>query len=164
MTIGPRRRSSPFVALALTVGLVACGGARTQKTAQGAPPDGRVPADAHALTVTRGYQGLKPSLAMTTTSPRKVRVIAAMLDRLRPARPGVVNCRNIPVAPAVTFVFRAERNGPALARASTLTSGPQGDCPGVTFMVRGHARESLSAQPGFLRRAGRVLGSTVVSK
>jgi hypothetical protein len=116
------------------------------------------------LTVTRGYPGSKPSLAMTITSLVKVRAIATMLDRLHRARPGVVNCPMIRPAPTVTFTFRAQREGPALARASTLATGPDGECPGVTFKLRGRAREGLSAPAAFLRQAQRVLGVTLMTK
>ena len=167
VTIGPQRRSSPFVALAVSVGLAACGAAKTQTNAAAAsdaPPHGRVPADARVLNVTRGYPARKPSLAMTTASLVKVRAIATMLDRLHRIRPGVVNCPMIRPAPTVTFTFRARRNGPALARASTLATGPDGECPGVTFKLRGRARQGLSAQPAFLRQAQRVLGVTLMTK
>lgn len=116
------------------------------------------------LTVTRGYPGRKPSLAMTTASPAKVRAVAEMLDRLHPARPGIVNCPNIPVAPTLTFTFRAQRDGRALARASTLASGPRGNCPGVMFKLPGRPRQDLTAQPAFLRQAQRTLGVTLMTK
>jgi hypothetical protein len=116
------------------------------------------------LTVTRGYPGRRPWLSLTTTDPVKVAKLATMLDRLRPLRPGIVNCPMIPSAPTVTFTFRARKGAPALARASTLATGPHGECPGVTFKVPGHARQGISAQPAFLLRAGRVLGVTLSSK
>jgi len=116
------------------------------------------------MTVTRGYPGHKPSLSVTTTALAKVRVIAIMLDRLHPVRPGIVNCPMIRTAPTVTFTFRARKGSPVLARASTSASGPHGECPGITFKVRGHALQGLSAQPAFLRSAGRVLGVALLSK
>ncbi len=116
------------------------------------------------LTVTRGHPGRKASLAMTTASPAKVRAIAGMLDRLHPARPGIVNCPNIPVAPTVTFSFRAQRDGPALAQARTLASGPHGECPGVMFKLPGRAQQDLTAQTAFLRQAQRVLGVALMTK
>lgn len=167
VTIGPRRRSVQVVALALTAGLAACGAAKTQTIrppARATPPHGRVPTSARVLTVTRGYPGRAPSLSLTTTSRNKVQTIAAMLDRLRPAGPGIVNCPNIPVAPTVTFTFRTRQGEPALAQASTLASGPHGECPGVMFKIPGRARQDLSARPAFLRNAGRVLGAVLVSK
>jgi hypothetical protein len=167
VTIGPRRRSSPFVALALTVGLAGCGAVKTQTTAPaapGAPPHGRVPSDVRVLTVTRGYAGRKPLLSTTTTKAAKVAAIATMLDRLHRARPGVVNCPMIRPAPTVTFTFRVHRDGPALARASTLATGPDGECPGVTFKLRGRAQEGLSARAAFLRQAQRTLGVPLMTK
>jgi hypothetical protein len=92
-----------------------------------------------------------------------VQAIAAMLDALHPARPGIVNCPNIPVASTITFTFRAQQDGPALARASTLASGPHGECPGVTFRAPGDTRQDLSAQPVFLRNAGWVLGVSLMT-
>ena len=167
VTIGPRRRSSPFVALALTVGLAGCGTVKTQTSAPAAsvaPTHGRVPSDVRVLTVTRGYAGRKPSLSATTTNAAKVAAIATMLDRLHRARPGVVNCPMIRPAPTVTFTFRAHRNGPALARANTLATGPDRECPGVTFKLRGRAREGLSARSAFLRQAQRTLGVPLMTK
>lgn len=167
VTIGPRRRSTTFVALALTAGLAGCGTVKTQTTARaapGAPSHGRVPADMRVLTVTRGYAGHKPSLSATTTDAAKVAAIARMLDRLHRARPGVVNCPMIRPAPTVTFTFRARRDGPALAEASTLATGPDGECPGVTFKLRGGAREGLAARAAFLRQAQRTLGVQLMTK
>jgi hypothetical protein len=165
--IGPRRRSSPFIALALTVGLAGCGTAKNQATAPaapGAPSHGRVPADVRVLTVTRGYASRKPSLSATTTNAAKVAAIATMLDGLHRARPGVVNCPMIRPAPTVTFTFRDHRDGPALARASTLATGPDGECPGVTFKLPGRAREGLSARSSLLREAQRTLGVPLMTK
>jgi hypothetical protein len=166
VTIGPRRVSATFAAIALALGLAACGTTKTQTTgvASDAPPHGRVPADVRVLNVTRGYPGRKPSLAMTTTSLAKVRAIAAMLDRLHRIRPGVINCPMIRPAPTVIFTFRGQRDGPALARASTLATGPRGACPGVTYTVRGLGRQGLSAQQAFLRQAQRVLGVHLMTK
>ena len=67
-------------------------------------------------------------------------------------------------APTVTFTFRAQRDGPSLARASTLATGPRGECPGVTFKVPGRARQGLFAQQAFLRQAQRVLGVPLMTK
>ena len=167
MSIGPLRFSATLSALALAVGIAGCGSSlpKTQTLpATGAPPSGRVPANVSVLTVTRGYPGRRPSLALTTTALGKIAAIATMLDRLHPARPGIVNCPMIRPAPTVTFAFRAHRGGPVLARASTLASGPRGECPPVMFTAAGRARQGLSAQPVFLRQAQRVLGVTLVSK
>jgi hypothetical protein len=67
-------------------------------------------------------------------------------------------------APTVTFTFRAHRDGPALGWASTPATGPDGECPGVTFKLRGRAREGLSAQHAFLRQAQRTLGVPLMTK
>jgi hypothetical protein len=101
---------------------------------------------------------------MSTKSPAKIAAIAHLLDRLHPARPGIVNCPNIPVAPTVIFTFRAQPDGRALARASTLASGPHGECPGVMFKLPEHARQDLTAQLAFLRQAQRVLGAHLITK
>src|SRR5581483_8253962 len=71
---------------------------------------------------------------------------------------------NIPVAPTVTFSFRAQRDGPALAQARTLASGPHGECPGVMFKLPGRAQQDLTAQTAFLRQAQRVLGVALMTK
>ncbi len=116
------------------------------------------------LTVTRGFTGHRASLSTTTTALGKVAAIATLFDRLHPVPPGIVNCPMIRRAPTVTFTFRAERGGRVLAQASTLATGPRGECPGITFKDIGRQQQSLSAQPAFLRQAQRVLGVTLVTK
>jgi hypothetical protein len=128
------------------------------------PINGRIPTEARILTTTRGYPGRNPMLSVTTAKLVKVGAIATMIDRLHPVRPGVINCPNIAAAPTVAFTFRGEGPRQVVARASTLATGPHGPCPGITFTVWGHTKRPLSAQPAFLRRAGRVLGVTLLTK
>lgn len=57
VTIGPRRRSVQVVALALTVGLAACGAAKTQTTGPSTPatpPNRRMPTNVRLLTGPHG--------------------------------------------------------------------------------------------------------------
>lgn len=110
------------------------------------------------LAFTRGFPGHRPSLSVTTGDLVKVGAIAAMIDRLRRVRGGIVVCPNIAVAPTVTLTFREGRGGPVVARASTLATGPRGECPGVTFRARGHAQRALAGEPSLLRQVQRVLG------
>ena len=128
------------------------------------PAGERVPPAAQVLTVTRGLARQKPSLTFTTADAAEVQEVAGMLNRLPTVQPGGVNCPNIPVAPTVTFSFRATKNGPVLAQASMPSTGPNGDCPGIAFSIQGKPQRSLSAQPTFLRSAGGALGVTLLTK
>jgi hypothetical protein len=163
-------RRSTLAAIGAALAVAACGSSAPPKTqtlpASGAPPRGRVPVQSAVLTVTRGRSGRKPSLSVSTTPAElgKLATIAAMLDQLHPVGKGVLSCPNIPVAPTVTFTFRARRRGPALARATMPATGPRGACPGIEFRAQGRPAQALYAHPAFLRDAGSVLGVPLLSK
>lgn len=127
------------------------------------PAAERVPSAARVLTVTRGaFPGWPPPLSMTVSSQSRVRSVARMLDRLQIVQPGgVIACPAILAAPPVTLTFRAHLGGPPLARASMLASGPEGVCSPISFSVRGRHEPPLLAQPSFLTRVARVLGTTL---
>ncbi len=126
------------------------------------PPGERVPSSARVLRVTRSaLAGWPPPLALTVTDRAQIRALARMLDRLEIVQDVAIACPALFPAPMVTFTFRAQADGPMLARARMASDGPAGECSPISFSVGGHRRPALLAFPAFLRKAGHLLGVTL---
>lgn len=105
------------------------------------PSSERIPGAARVLEVEwRGPKGHETTSG--TANRRFIRSIAAELDRLPIAQPGLIHCpfkRADP--PTVTLAFRARRGGPPLARAEQ--SLPPGICSDMSVTIRGKRRPAL---------------------
>ncbi len=124
-------------------------------------PSERIPAGVGELDVTRAAPGQLPSLSVSFTDLRKIRVIVSIIDRLPIVQPSAIACPAVLAgAPVVTFTFRARTGRPALARASELAyaSDPATACGPMSFSIRGRLQTPLLAGGPVLVRAQRVLG------
>jgi hypothetical protein len=120
-----------------------------------------IPVQARVLDVTVGVPHQQPSVSLTVTSRRKVQDVAALINGLQIAQPtGPIPCPEFsPTTPLVTFVFRARRTGPVLARATALADlAASGPCFAMTLSIRGHNEDPLSDAPVAIRGAQRLLG------
>jgi hypothetical protein len=121
----------------------------------------RVPSGARVLGVTRAFPGRAASLSLRFTNRAQVQRVATMLDRLPIVQPGLINCPAVLVLPVVTLTFKATQAGRPLAQASMPSDGPHGECPGITFTVRGHRQTPLFAGPSVIQQIDQTLGITL---
>jgi hypothetical protein len=119
-----------------------------------------IPTQARVLDVTVGVPHQQPAVSLTVTGRRKVQDVAALIDGLEIAQPtGPIPCPAIlSGTPEVTFVFRATRTGPVLARATALANlQATGPCFAMTLSIRGHDEDPLSDAPDAIRGAQHLL-------
>jgi hypothetical protein len=130
-------------------------------------PGQRVPAAAHALTVTRRFGGRAATVDRTVTGAAVAR-IAQLVDGLPIAAPVTeptpIVCPFIPAAAVDSFVFRARPGGPVLARvtASAATPTAPDPCTTIPLKVGAHAPVRLLDGGRLLRGAGSILGVSLV--
>jgi len=124
------------------------------------PADERVPAGVTQVDITRAVPGRTPDLSRTVTSPARVRVIVAMIDRLGIVQPDYIACPvQLAGIPVVTFSFRAAPDGLPLASASEQAdvTEPTGACDALTFATGSRAWPSLLGGATFLHRVDRLV-------
>jgi hypothetical protein len=163
----------PFVlyARSLTVQMVALPGGSTAIRADMAdmwdiprPSSERIPSTASVLDVAVTRPRARPSVSLTVTDPTEVKKIANFIDALPTTQPVAIACPDIPVdAPAVTFTFRADGRGPALAQAreSASASGPLDPCEPMSFTLAGRSLIPLLGGATVIEPAQTLLGVTL---
>jgi hypothetical protein len=121
----------------------------------------RVPVSARLVEVTKADIGAKPLLSLMVTRPAVVRMLARQVDGLPfvGRSSGVFSCPSFG-GPIDTFVFRATRDGPALARVSESAFTPTfpTPCATTTLTIRGHRLTPLLEGGILLKRASKLLG------
>jgi hypothetical protein len=105
------------------------------------PASEQIPPRAHFLEVT--WQSRKGRRTTEGTSnPRLVRSVAAGIDALPIAQPGIRSCPAMQAdPPTVTLRFRSRAHGPLLAEA--LQALPPGPCSGMTLTIHGERQPTL---------------------
>lgn len=125
------------------------------------PAGERVPGGARVLRVSRGVPGQAPAVSVLVRKAGLVHRIARMIDGLDIVQPGAVSCPSqSPGAPIVTFVFRARRGGPVLARAAELASArpPANACQPMSFSIRGRWQPPLLDGGSVISQSQSLLG------
>jgi len=128
------------------------------------PRSERVPAGVREVDIARGAPGQAPTVAVRVTAPAKVREIISMIDRLPTVQPGSWSCpAELAGTPRVTFAFRADADGPALALASedANVTEPTTPCDPLSFSVDGTSRTPLLRGAALLQRVERLVGVTL---
>ncbi len=128
------------------------------------PYDQRVPAQARRLEITIKDNSPKPLLSLTVTKSGLVRAVASMVNSLPFTgnfQGTVFSCPMSPARePTDTFVFRAARGGPVLAKVTELANMPTTvvPCVATSLTIRGHRAPELAEGGVLLRKAGSLLG------
>lgn len=123
-----------------------------------------MPAQARRLEITIKSNSPKPLLSLAVTDPGRVRAVASIVNSLPFAgnfQGTVFNCPMYTARePTDTFVFRAARGGPVLARVSELANMPTTivPCVATSLTIRGHREPELAEGGVLLREAGSLLG------
>jgi hypothetical protein len=125
------------------------------------PASERVPATATAMTVVE-TDTMNPTMLTkaqttptTTTDPKVLRQIIALVDGLLPPSPGMMHCA-ADLGALATLTFRAGAAGPVVA---VVTANP-GGCGDVEMTVGGVKQPSLAGGGDLVTQVDQLLGIT----
>ncbi len=120
------------------------------------PASETIPAGAHLLRISVG-SSLKPNQPkqrpLTVTSAQKIDRIAALIDALPAAQPGLRACP-VDFGITVRLAFYRKRGASPLA----IAKADPGGCGPVALTIEGRAQPALEGGAQLLERVRRVLG------
>ena len=131
------------------------------------PTAERIPRSVGVLGVTVGPPGRAPSTRAIVVNRTKVWRIASWINRLPIVQPGVWNCPGeVLDAPVVTFTFRRDLAGPAVAQAiePAVAIEPTTPCDPMTLSIHGRRWPALLGGAGVVHAAQRRLGMRLVRR
>jgi hypothetical protein len=131
------------------------------------PTAERIPPSVAVLEVGVGAPGRSPSTRAIVVNRAKVWRIASWINALQITQPGVWNCpAEVVGAPLVTFTFRRDLTGPAVAQATELASAtePTTPCDPMTLSIDGRRWTPLLGGAAVVRAAQRLIGVRLVRR